>query len=203
MAIVYKKCTPDGEIPAYLCDPCIVTEKGRVSGIAYVHKSLKDILTEESSTPGVKNVETKAWWETQILAGLIKMVPKTSGTYDGGTANMVAGYGRIPEHKASKTHIVVARDPNHTGNDEFWNAMENVANDYLMAWRTETELRVATEPLTSIDAKDAVEDDVNSDVVWEVTNTWDQRGLKKNVPIYNLGEVADVFECIDEEQSEA
>jgi len=201
MAIVYKKCVEDGNVPEYLCDPCVITEKGRVRGTAYIHKSLKDVLEGESSTPGIKNVELKAWWETQILAGLIKVIPKTRGTYDGGTSNMITGYGDVSEIKSNKTHTLVFSDPNHKGNDDFWQGMENVATDYLIAWRTETELRVANAPLDNIDAQDAVEEDINSDVRWQVTNTWRQNKPKMNVAIYNLGDVKDVFDCIDEEAS--
>lgn len=197
MAIVYKKCVEDGAIPEYMCDPCIIGEHGRVRSVAFINKSLKDDIEKDSSTPGVKNIESKEWWETQIEAGLIKVIPTTRGTYDGGTANMITGFKNKKEIKSNKTHVVVFNDPNHTGNDDFYNAIENNDDNYLIAWRTETELRVGLDSLTSIDAKDAVEEDIDSIVVWNVTCTWKQTGKKKNVPIYNLGEVADVFECID------
>lgn len=201
MAIVYKKCVADGGIPEYMCDPCVTGEHGRVRSVAFIDKSLKDTFTAESSTPGVKNIESKSWWETQILSGLIKIIPTTRGTYDGGTANMITGFGDQKERKSSKTHVLVFNDPNHTSNDEFYQAIEDNAESYFMAWRTETELRVSTELLSTVDAKDAVEEDIDSFVVWAVTCTWDQKGSKKNVPIYNLGEVKDVFNCIDEEAS--
>lgn len=180
-----------------MCDPCIIGEHGRVRSVAFINKSLKDDIEKDSSTPGVKNIESKEWWETQIEAGLIKVIPTTRGTYDGGTANMITGFKNKKEIKSNKTHVVVFNDPNHTGNDDFYNAIENNDDNYLIAWRTETELRVGLDSLTSIDAKDAVEEDIDSIVVWNVTCTWKQTGKKKNVPIYNLGEVADVFECID------
>lgn len=198
MTVVYKKCAPDGNIPEYMCDPCIIGEHGRVRSAALIHKSLKDDLEKVSTTPGVKNVELKSWWETQIEAGLIKVIPTTRGTYDGGTPNMITGFGDKREVKSSKTHVLVFNDPNHTNNDEFYQAIEDSAEDYLIAWRTETELRVSTEVLSTIDAKDAVEEDIDSFVVWSVTCTWNQKGSKKNVPIYSLEEVKDVFNCIDD-----
>jgi len=201
MAIVYKKCVADGGIPEYMCDPCVTGEHGRVRGAAYIDKSLKELIDAESTTPGVKNIESKEWWETQILAGLIKVIPTTRGTYDGGTSNMITGFGDQKEVKSSKTHSLVFNDPNHAGNDDFYQAIEDNAGNYLIAWRTETELRVSTEPLSNIDAQDAVEEDIDSYVTWQVTNTWDQKGSKKNVPIYNLGDVKDVFNCVDKEES--
>lgn len=201
MTIVYKKCAPDGEIPEYMCDPCETGELGRVRGAAYIDKSLKDLIDAESTTPGVKNIESKSWWETQILAGLIKVIPTTRGTYDGGTSNMVTGFGDRREVKSSKTHSLVFNDPNHKGNDDFYQAIEDNAENYFIAWRTDTELRVSKETLTNVDAQDAVEEDLDSIVTWQVTNTWDQKGSKKNVPIYNLGDVKDVFNCIDKEAS--
>ncbi|PXV61170.1 hypothetical protein CLV62_1253 [Dysgonomonas alginatilytica] len=201
MTIVYKKCVADGGIPEYMCDPCVNAEHGRVRSVAFIDKSLKDLLEAVSGTPGTKNVESKTWWETQIQAGLIIVVPTTRGTYDGGTPNMVTGFGDKKEMKSSKTHVTVFNDPNHTGNDDFYQSLEDNAENFLLAWRTESELRVANETLSTVDAKDAVEEDIDSFVVWSVTCTWDQRGSKKNVPIYNLGEVKDVFYCIDEEGS--
>ena len=198
MAIVYKKCVADGEVPEYMCDPCVIGEHGRVRGVAFIHKSLLDALEDTSSTPAIKNVESKEWWETQILAGLIKIIPKTRGTYDGGTPNMITGFGDRNELRSSKTHSLVFNDPNHTDNDAFYQSIEDSAEDYLIAWRTETELRVATDTLSNVDAKDPVEEDLNSIVVWQATCTWDQKGKKKNVPIYKLGEVKEVFNCIDE-----
>lgn len=197
MAIVYKKCVgPDG-VGEYMCDPCITGEKGRVRGVAYIHKSLEEDITAESSVVGVKNIESKTWWETQILAGLIIVVPKTRGTYDGGTSNNVTGFGDKKEYRASKTHVVVYNDPNHTDNDEFYQSIEDNAEEFFLAWRTNAELRVSTETLMSVDAKDAVEEDVDSIVTWNVTCTWEQPRAKKNVPIYKLGTVKDVFNCVD------
>ncbi|MDR2003951.1 MAG: hypothetical protein LBQ74_13040 [Prevotella sp.] len=198
MPIVYKDCEIPGTIAEYLCNPCLTTEKGRVSGIAYINKSLKDQIDAESETPGVKNIESLAWWEEQIELNLIKVIPLVRGTYDGGTSNMVSGFGRINEIKSNKTHVVVVNDYNHTGNDVFWQEMENTAMNHILAWRTDKELRVATDVLESIEAKDAVEEDLNSAVLWQITNTWRQNGPKMNVPIYNLGEVANVFQCIEE-----
>lgn len=202
MPIIYKKCAPDGYVPEYYCDPCLKGERGRVRSVAFIDKSLKDQLDAESTTEGVKNVESKAWWEEQILAGLIIVIPTTRGTYDGGTSNMITGFGDVREVKSSKTHVLVFNDPNHADNDEFYQALEDNAESYLIAWRTETELRVSTDTLISVEASDAVEEDIDSFVVWQVTCTWDQSGTKKNVPIYRLGDVKDVFYCIDKDTSD-
>lgn len=201
MPIIYKKCVADGAIPEYMCDPCINAERGRVRGVAFISRSLAALLEDESTTPGVKNVESRTWWETQILAGLIFVIPTARGTYDGGTSNMVTGFGDIKEVKSSKTHVLVFNDPNHVGNDDFYQALEDNAENYLLAWRTESELRVANQTLSTVEAKDAVEEDLESYVLWSVTCTWDQKGAKKNVPIYKLGDIRSVFHCMDEETS--
>jgi len=194
MPLNYRRCVPESDLATYACDPCMDGEKGRVRGCAYIHKSLKADLTKI-------NLESKEWWETQIEAGLIRIIPKTRGTYDGGTVNPVDGFGSVKQKKVSKTHIVTVNDPNHTGNDEFYNALENAAeaHDYYFAFITGKELRVATEPLDAVEAKDPIEEDVESLVLWQVINTWTQSGSKKNIPIYALGEVVDVFECVDED----
>lgn len=198
MALTYKTCT-EGVIPDYMCEPCDVVEKGRVRGIFLLHKSIY-ADAETVATPGTaKNIEKKAWWETQVEAGLIIIVPKTRGTYDGGTQNKVTGFGDKKEQVASKTHSVTFFDKNHSANEEFYASIEDGCENYHMGWRTETEIRLGRTPMTGFEAKDPVEEDTESILTWQGIASWVQ-SVKKTVPIYSLGEVKEVFNCIENSQ---
>lgn len=194
MAITYKNCTEDGTIPAYLCDACQEGENGRVSGVFFIKKgSIAD------ATPA--NLILLSWWEQKITAGDIIVIPSVRGTYDGGAKNTVTGFGRQSEKTTGKTHSVVFNDINHKGNDAFYESLERNHKDYIMGFVTETELRIGSKPLDAVEAKDAVEEDVSSKVVWNVTASWKQSvpRLLKIVDISDVDSVAALFDaCINQ-----
>ena len=192
MAIIYKTCAQDGTIPDYVCDPCDKTEDGRVRGAAYIHKSLKDTILKT-------NVESFNWWENGIESGMIKVIPSTRGTFDGGAKQTVTGFGDEQDKVTKKTFTAVVNDKNHAGNELFYEALENNFKDYILAFRTKNELRIATDVMTGMEVKDAVEEDTTSIVVWQATITWDQSVPKTIVPIYTLtDEVKELFtNCVD------
>jgi len=194
MPIVYKTCTSDGNIPDYICDACSDTEKGRVRGAVYIDKSLKSEIIKA-------NVESLAWWETQIEAGLIKIVPTTRGTFDGGTPITVTGYGDENEKTTGKTFVVSVSDMNHFGNKPFYQALENNFKNYLFGFRTEKELRISTDAITALNVQDPVEEDAESVVNWNANVTWRQYKPNMLVPIYALtDEVKKLFSnCIEVE----
>ena len=195
MAINYRICAQDETIPEYICNECGETEGGRVRGAAYIHKSLKDDVIKA-------NVETIKWWEDNIELGLIKVIPTTRGTYDGGAKQSITGFGDEQEKITKKTHTAVVNDSNHKGNDLFYEALENNYKDYIFAFRTEKELRIGTDVLIGLEVQDAVEEDTNSAVLWQATVTWDQSRPKMIVPIYELtDEVKRLFtSCIEVEE---
>jgi hypothetical protein len=192
MAIIYKTCTADGTIPAYMCDPCGSTEGGRVRGAAYIHKSLKADLTKA-------NVEAKTWWVTNIEAGLIKIIPSTRGTFDGGAKKVVTGFGDEKEKVIGKTFTAVVNDKNHTGNAPFYEGLENNYKDYIFAFRSEKELRVATDVMLGLEVKDPIEEDTDTTVSWQANVTWTQNAPKMLVPVYTLtDDVKGLFtDCIE------
>ncbi|MCL1933507.1 MAG: transposase [Candidatus Azobacteroides sp.] len=191
MAVIVKTCTYDGTIPEYICNECKESEGGRVRGVAYINKDLQPVITET-------NVKSRAWWENNIVSGAIIIIPTTRGTYDGGAKQTVTGYGDEQEKIIKKTHTAVINDSNHFGNELFYEYLENNYKDYIFAFRTEKELRIATDVLTGLEAKDNVEEDTNTEVVWQATVTWDQSRPKMIVPVYELtNEVKELFKgCI-------
>jgi len=195
MAIIIKQCLDDGMLPDYNCNPCGVSEKGRVRGACYIEKSLKNELIKE-------NLESVSWWKQQIEAGLIKIIPTTRGTSDGGTPVAVTGYGNEAEKMTGKDFVVVVNDRNHKGNAEFYAALEVNRNRFIFGFRTGSQLRIATDKITNLSVQDPVEEDVNSDVTWNATVTWRQNVPQTTIPIYTLtDEIEELFEnCIEVEQ---
>ena len=194
MPIVYKFCTPVGGVPIYMCDPCTEGEKGRVRSVMFIDKSLLATLSVLVLTKA--NIETKAWVETQIEAGLIIIIPNVRGTYDGGASSKVTGFGDVKEKVIGKIHTVVFNDPNHKENGDFYSALENNCKQYVLGFRTASELRIGSAVLESFEAKDAVEEDTESLVLWNGTAVWTQKGVAKTLAIYDATDILGVFNCI-------
>jgi len=194
MALVYKTCAIDDNLPEYICDPCAEGELGGVRGTAFIHKSLKEEITKT-------NLELISWWEQHVNAGLIIVIPTTRGTFDGGTPNTVPGFGDVAEKITSKTFTLVFNDLNHKENQPFYQFLENNFKDYIPAFRTGSELRVGTDVLASCAVADNIEEDINSNVLWTGTTTWKQKSPNTLVPVYNLTDkVKNLFSnCIDKD----
>jgi hypothetical protein len=193
MSIIYKTCTEDGVIPEHICNSCDMLEHGRVSGSAYINKILKYDLTKQ-------NVESLAWWEQQIEAGLIFINPNMRGTFDGGAKNTISGFGREKEKTTGKTFTAVVNDSNHSNNEAFYEGLENNYRDYIFAFCTENELRIGSDVINGLEVKDSIEEDTDSIVLWQATITWFQYKPKMLVSIYQLtDELKDLFsKCINE-----
>jgi hypothetical protein len=189
MAITYKTCQADGTIPAYVCDPCSEGENGRVSGVFFIKKSA---LVDATAA----NLVLLSWWETKIAAGDIIVIPSVRGTYDGGAKNTITGFGRQSERVTGKTHTVVFNDNNHAGNQPFYESLENNAKNYAMGFVTENELRLGAKALDTFEAKDPVEEDVKSKVVWNATATWIQ-SAPKTLPIIDISDSVDIINLFD------
>ena len=188
MPLTYKPCGIDN-IPAHLCNGCLDIEQGGVRGggfilSSYIPRTPEGLISNE--------VESLVWWETGISEGFIHMIPKTRGTFDGGVATTVPGYGDLAEIVSGKTFTLLMSDPDHRENEGFFAGMSNAAGSYHVAWRTNKELRIS-DTTVSIDPSDPVEEDVNSQVVWNVAVTWNQS--RSTVQIFNLNK--EVFECFD------
>lgn len=189
MAIVYKNCIPTTGNYTYACDPCSDGEKGRVSGIVLFDKSIKDELMPE-------NLALLSWWESQLTNEMVKIIPGVRGTYDGGTHTTVTGFGRLAEKVTGKEHVLVWNDKNHTLNEPFYSYLEANLKNFIPGWMTENELRVANSTLIKFEAKDPVEEDIDSIVVWQATATWRQNNPA--IPqIIDLSDHDDVKELFD------
>lgn len=167
----------DSSLGNHVCSPCPDTEAGRIRHVAFIN-----------STYTFTDYEDEAEWIAGIESGDIKVIPNVNGTFDGGTTNFGRGYGSVPKKKTGKLFKAPYFDPNLVGNDQFYNDLSN-----SIGWRIAivgaTIMRVSDNAVT-IDAKDVVEEPIESEVVWNVEVEFSQQSnpLHYSIP-------AGVFEC--------
>jgi hypothetical protein len=183
-----------------LCNACTDPEQGGVRGVAYIEKSYVDAARTADGLIDKLNVEMLAWWNTGVLSGKIIIVPRTRGTFDGGSPVTGAGYGDIAEITTGKNFTLVANDPDHKENEEFYSALANAPGAYHVAWRTNTELRISDKPV-NIDPVDNTEEDISSQVFWAATATWQQS--RKTVQIFDVEPIKQLFNCFEVEDEES
>jgi hypothetical protein len=194
--IAYKVCGGNG-IPVHTCKPCIKNEKGGVRGVAYIENDYLELARDATSKLIEKtSVETLEWWNTGILEGKIIVVPKTRGTFDGGSPQTGSGYGDVKEITIAKNFTLVANDPDHKDNEEFYEALASSPGAYHVAWRTESELRISDTPV-NVDVVDNTEEDIDSVVDWAATSTWTQS--RKTVQVFDITPVKTIFNCFEVE----
>jgi hypothetical protein len=181
MGVIYKLCTGEDSLSEHVCEACGGTEKGGLSGAVYFHRDIKSALTES-------NLSSLSWWKTQIEAEKAVIVPTTRGTCDGGAKNTITGFGRKKEKVTGKTYTAVVNDAVHAGNLDFYQSLENGYDNYIFGFCTENELRIAGNTIRSVEVKDAVEEDIDSLVLWQATITWIQDAPETLLPVHVMTE---------------
>lgn len=163
--LAYSLYDCEGSIEAPICDPCLdEIEHGRVRGVGYV---AKDYVATLQADP-----ETIDAWTAGIAAGKIFIIPATQGTFDGGAPVEVPGYGDVDTKVIGYKFTLAYKDPTLKANTPFYNSIKNSGN-YHVAFRTETLTRLSDNPAT-VKPKSPVDDDLNSEVVWNVEVTFSQ-----------------------------
>lgn len=176
MSIYYPAGCSD-DLGQHICSPCPDTEQGRIRHVAFIKDSFVFVNPEDSTE-----------WDTGIASGDIKIVPNVNGTFDGGTTTFGRGYGAVPKKKTGKVFKAPYFDPNLVGNDTFYNALSNSLN-WRIALVGATIMRISDNAVT-IDAKDVVEEPIDSEVVWNVEVEFSQ---KDNPVHYSIP--TGIFEC--------
>ena len=178
--IHYKTCAQTIGALTHVCDPCDTPEMGRVRSL---------ILIKKGTTIEFPLVKTD--WQTAIEAGDIIIIPRTIGSFDGGTPVVGDGYGNETERKLADDYVLSVRDPNFADNVDFWeNAEKEVWN---VAWITETKLHYANADVR-LTAKAPVEEGLDTRVVWNVELKWRSQS-KPKVVAYDT--IADYLKCFD------
>lgn len=163
MALYYPESCAN-EIPDHVCDPCETREKGRVSSVAFIDNGFE-----------FENIEDPNEWIAGIESGEITIIPAVVGSFDGGTEVEGPGYGRQSTILISYDFSANFRDPNYKSNCEYYNALKRSRTQHF-AFVTETQLHYVDTPVSVI-PKNPVTEELNSDVVYDVTVKWSSPDL--------------------------
>lgn len=178
--IVYKQCATDETALTHSCSPCLDAEFGRVRSVC---------LIEEGTVIAIPF--DLAAWTASVEAGDIIIVADTSGTYDGGTPKMGAGYGNSKERKLGADYVLAAKDQGYVENVDFWEAAEK--KTWNIAFRTATQLHYVNAAVT-ITAKAPVADDIESEVVWDIEAKWFSGNKPK---VGAIAPILSLFKCFE------
>lgn len=176
---VYYPAGCESSVPNHYCNPCETPEHGRVRSVAYI---ANDFEFTDPSDPNE--------WEAGILAKKIIVIPEVNGNFDGGSEVETPGYGDQQTRLTGYNFQLTYNDPNYSLNADFYNAIKK-ARIYKFAYRTETKIHLTVNTVSTI-PKNPVQDDLTSEVVWNVLVKWSEGDLP--IP-YDVP--AGIFECFD------
>lgn len=163
----------------HYCNPCDDIEHGRVRSVAFIRS---DFVFTDPTNP--------LEWRTGILAKDIIIIPEVNGSFDGGSPVESTGYGDQETKLTGFNFQLTYNDPNYKLNADFYNAIKR-SRDYRVAYRTETLTHLSENNVTVI-PKNAVGEELTSEVVWNVLVKWSEGDLP--VP-YDTP--AGIFTCFD------
>ena len=146
-------------VPAYSCNPCPTTEKGRISTAFFIKP---DYIFTDPTDP-------TEWLQAQQDGNVI-IIPNVRGKYDGGASKKGEGYGREVERLMNYTFKAEFKDLNLLPNAAFYDTIDK-ATDWKFAFLTETILWMVDYPVT-IETKDEVTEDAESDIFWLSAVSW-------------------------------
>lgn len=181
--IKYKSCAQTVGALTHVCDPCDTPEMGRVRSLVLIKNGTTIELPLE-----------KTDWQTAIEAGNIVIIPKTIGSFDGGTPVMGDGYGDETERKLADDYVLSVRDPNYADNEDFWQEAEK--EEWNIGYCTEKLFHYVNAPVR-LTAKAPVEEGLDTRVVWNVELKWRSKTKPQATPIEPVAEFFKCFELTD------
>lgn len=156
---IYYGANCQDEVPSYQCNACPEREKGGITTVAFIKK---DFAFVDPTDPQE--------WIDGIEAGSIMVIAKTRGSYDGGSAKYGEGYGRIKQRLLGYDYKLNFQDEDFKANKAFYDAIDD-SNNWKLAFFTETLVWLTDTPVT-VGVKDAVDTDIEKDVIWDCEVTW-------------------------------
>jgi hypothetical protein len=151
------------ELGTPACEPCATKEKGRIRGVAFLKEGVE--FTDPTDD---------AEWDTKITAGDVKLIPKTSGQFDGGTEKYSEGFGDDEKEYETSEFKGKFRDPNYAANASFYNQLRKVGHkSWKICYISENLLHISTSNVTC-QPKSPIKDDKTTNVVWEVDFSFTQ-----------------------------
>jgi len=161
----YYPDTCDQDIGAHSCDACAVRELGRIRGAGFIHSDYYDTL--------IADPENETVWANGIALGSngIINIPETEGSLGEPAEAVRTGFGDVPEFLLGFDFAVTFNDPNFLQNCDFWNSINNARGTYYFYYRSETQTYITDKKVTVI-AKQIIENDDKSLVLWKVDVKW-------------------------------
>lgn len=175
----------DEGIGTYNCDPCPLVDRefGRVRKVALIDDDYLATLIAANPT-------LAASWTAGITAGKITIIPMTAGSYDPGDPKELKGYGDLKSSYGTREMTISWFDPNYKINYSFYNSI-NKATNKVPAFLTSSLVHICDKAAT-ISAKDPVEDDLESEVVWNGI----AKVISDNLPsLHDASNLSSVFQC--------
>lgn len=172
----------EAEHVCHTCPDGRVREFARVRGSGWVTTSYLPTL--------MATITTLATWTAGIASGDIIVVPETSGSYDPGDPKELKGYGDREFSYGPRKMQVLINDPDYADNYAFYNEISSRTN--LVPFFKTSNLLHIFDKAASITAKDPVADDLEEEVIWQVTSKVTSQNIPSKHP---LTDIASVFAC--------
>lgn len=144
------------ELGVHVDTNCPDREFGRVRSVAIISKAFLPTILANPTDP--------AKWQQGIDSGDITIISKTAGSFDPGDPKELKGYGDNKSSNGPREQTLNWFDPNYKLNYAYYNAITNISTK-VVAFRTSSLIHIA-DVTAKIIAKDSVEDDLESEVVW-------------------------------------
>lgn len=157
--------TCDDALDPHVSEDCDVAgEKARIRRGAFIHKSVIDAINADPTDV--------AAWNAAITDNKVILLPKLSGTFDGGTPKMVAGFGDQKEKYSGSDFKANIKDPVYKSNWAFYRSLAGNTSWHFAYW-TESQVHITDVPVT-VAPKNPVTENVDDDVLWEAELSWFQ-----------------------------
>lgn len=165
MATGYYPSTCDVLIGEHSCDACAVRELGRIRGVGFIHKDYYATLNADPNNSSL--------WTAGLDIGTegIINIPETEGELAEPAEIVRTGFGDTKDFLTAFDWSASFRDPNFLENCDFWNDMNNARGEFYFYYRTETQTYIADKTVSVI-AKQIIENDDSSLVLWKVDVKW-------------------------------
>lgn len=164
-------------------------ELGRVRGVILFDKSLdlSSLIKWLAADSSDNSNQITDFIDNGIAANTIHILPKTSGSFDGGTAKTGEGYNTANPRLLWYDYTLEFSDPSYRDNRDFWQHADY--RNWKIAWRTDNLFHIVNVPVAIV-SSNPIDDSLTSDVVWKATATW--RSVEK-VEIVPLGVLTEYF----------
>ena len=159
MPLGYYPDTCNAVVPQHTCDPCLPREFGRIRAVAFIVAGFQFV-----------DPTNLLEWETAIQNEDVILIPRVHGSLADPTETTGSGYGDATETLLGFEYVLNFFDPNYKENCDFYNAIKR-SQTYRLMYKSSTQGHITDVSVTVI-PKPPIEDDLNSEVVWNVTVKW-------------------------------